>query len=342
VRINELQSIISFLAQPHIQQLQSEALDLLLTLIEPKLHQPTSDQLILLLYEPNVADHLYALVAQPDLNPKTQQKILKIIRLLLSTNKVYDKSKARLRLEDTGGYGGLVSKLQSQQGQHVSNNSQLALDLIDNFLLDNTTAMTNYDGLWHIVSLFTLATSPRLADDQPTLITARIKCLERLINFVFVNSNVVKILVKSLAWQDVVCQLFCLSEISKSNVKQQYQQPEIVISSDTFCEEANGSPVTGVDLHSTYMISGSLVLSKGLIENRRTSEEIIMLSPVKETTATRLNVNESDSLQTLDETVEADTVASGEEMFEKLVYFVFKLAWEGVIGSHQDAWKVIR
>jgi len=141
-----------------------------------------------------------------------------------------------MRLDDSGGYAGLVSKLQSQHGQQLGNNAQLALHLIDNFLLDNAATMTNYDGLWHIVSLLTLAVSPRLADDQPALIAARIKCLEKLINFVFVNSNVVKVLVKSLAWQDVTCQLFCMSELSKYSLKQQ-QRPEIVVSSETFCEE---------------------------------------------------------------------------------------------------------
>lgn len=236
VRIAELQSLLSFLALPQTAQIQSEALDLLLALLEPKPHQPVSDQLILLLFEPNVADHLYALLAQPELSHPTQHKLLKLIRLLLATNKVYDKSKARMRLDDSGGYAGLVSKLQSQHGQHLGNNAQLALHLIDNFLLDNAATMTNYDGLWHIVSLLTLAVSPRLADDQPALIAARIKCLERLINFVFVNSSVVKVLVKSMAWQDVACQLFCMSELSKCSVKQQ-QQPEIVVSSETFCEE---------------------------------------------------------------------------------------------------------
>ncbi len=83
---------------------------------------------------------------------------------------------------------------------------------------------------------------------------------------------------------------------------------------------------------------GSSKVSRGLIRAGGSTEEMLVLSPVKEA-ASAARVSGNESLQTLDGSVEAEG-ASGEEMFEKLVYFVFKLVWEGVVGSHQDAWKV--
>lgn len=87
LRIGELQAIVSFISQPQVC-LQSEALDLLIGLLDTKPNQTVSDQLVLLLFEPSVADGLYGLLAQSDLNAMVQRKLLKVMRLLLSTKKV--------------------------------------------------------------------------------------------------------------------------------------------------------------------------------------------------------------------------------------------------------------
>lgn len=130
-----------------------------------------------------------------------------------------------MRLIECGGYVGLVSKIQSQRSQ--VNNSQLALDLLENFLLDEMTS-TTHDDAWHIVSLLTISSSPRLSEDFHTLISSRLKCSQRLINFIFANANGAKLLVKCQAWQDIICQLFCLTEMSNYE-----KQPLKVISNKT-------------------------------------------------------------------------------------------------------------
>ena len=105
IKIGELQAMISFLANSCRNVLfQNDMLDLLSTLVEAP--HNASDQLVLLLFEPNIADSLYALVTQPDLDKTVQSKLLRLLRMLLKTKKVYEKSKSRLRLEDCGGFAG--------------------------------------------------------------------------------------------------------------------------------------------------------------------------------------------------------------------------------------------
>ena len=105
IKIGELQAMISFLANSSRNVLfQNDMLDLLSTLVEAP--HNASDQLVLLLFEPNIADSLYALVTQPDLDKTVQSKLLRLLRMLLKTKKVYEKSKSRLRLEDCGGFAG--------------------------------------------------------------------------------------------------------------------------------------------------------------------------------------------------------------------------------------------
>lgn len=82
--------------------------------------------------------------------------------------------------------------------------------------------------------------------------------------------------------------------------------------------------------HQSYPDSTDTNVNRALIMREESlNDESLILSPVKE-----MHLNES--IKTLDE---SDEMAGREELFEKLVYLVFKLAWEGVTGSGQEAWK---
>jgi hypothetical protein len=110
IKIGELNAIISFLANNSTPRQNllflNDMLDMLISLVDVPANNSSSDQLLLLMFEPNVADGLYALLAQPELDKQIQQKIIKLIRILLKTKKVYEKSKGRLRLDECGGYAG--------------------------------------------------------------------------------------------------------------------------------------------------------------------------------------------------------------------------------------------
>lgn len=80
------------------------------------------------------------------------------------------------------------------------------------------SSTTNYDNLWHIISLLTL--SPvQLINDRLTLLRVRSLACDLVIKFFFAqqNPNVMRALTRSAAWQDIVCQLFCVERLPVSN-----------------------------------------------------------------------------------------------------------------------------
>ena len=212
IRIGELNAIVSFLATTRNVLFQGDLLDMLISLLESP---STQDQLYLLLFEPNVADGFYALIAQADIDESIQRKLLKIIRILLKSKKVYEKSKARIRLEECGTYAGLVTKFISEfsalklnpNSTNQAFNEYLVIDLLENVLIEEAT-LTSYDNLWHILSLLTLTS----VNDASNLIKVRIKVCELVISFLQMNTNAARLLVKSQAWQDILCQFFCIEK----------------------------------------------------------------------------------------------------------------------------------
>lgn len=120
IGINELNAMVSFLVNGNVS-FQLDMLELLIVLVEAP---NASDQLVLLLFEPNMADGLYALLVQPDVDMQVQHKLMRLFKILLKTKKVYEKSKGRMRLDECGGYGGLVSKLFSEYSHSYNNQSQ--------------------------------------------------------------------------------------------------------------------------------------------------------------------------------------------------------------------------
>lgn len=120
IGINELNAMVSFLVNGNVS-FQLDMLELLIALVDAP---NASDQLVLLLFEPNMADGLYALLVQPDVDMQVQHRLVKLIKVLLKTKKVYEKSKGRMRLDECGGYAGLVSKLFSEYSHSYNNQSQ--------------------------------------------------------------------------------------------------------------------------------------------------------------------------------------------------------------------------
>lgn len=95
------------------------------------------DQIFLLLYEPHNSELLYSMLTNKKINMDVKQKIIKLLSILLRSERVYDKHKTRLRLEDgsvigvTGGmYRGLISYL-TEQNLSV----EVVMMLLDQILL---------------------------------------------------------------------------------------------------------------------------------------------------------------------------------------------------------------
>ena len=207
IRPRELDAMLSFLANTRNPMFQADLLDMLIALLEAPANA-ANDQLFLLMFEPHMADGLYSLVVQPDISERVQRKLLKVIKILLKTKKVYDKNKTRMRLDECGTYAGLVGKLNAEYAARnqrhprasvvgysavaaaaSANTSDMSLpptqlvnvlnelfviDLLENCLLDDT-APNCYENMWSILSLLSPLNTSEFNMDMRSLIRMRLK-----------------------------------------------------------------------------------------------------------------------------------------------------------------------
>ncbi|XP_069082133.1 neurobeachin-like protein 1 isoform X2 [Pleurodeles waltl] len=99
----EIQSIMAYIAATSEEEQLCGILEVLLSLLQAS---PSRDQLFLLLFEPGNADILYALVLNQRYSDRLKELVFKIEDQLLTCNKVYERSKQRIRLREVG-YSGL-------------------------------------------------------------------------------------------------------------------------------------------------------------------------------------------------------------------------------------------
>ncbi|XP_075464697.1 neurobeachin-like protein 1 isoform X2 [Ascaphus truei] len=99
----EIQSIMGYIAAINDEEQLCGILEMLLNLLNTS---PTQDQLFLLLFEPGNADILYALLLNQRYSDRLKELVFKILEQLLKCNKVYERSKQRMRLREVG-YSGL-------------------------------------------------------------------------------------------------------------------------------------------------------------------------------------------------------------------------------------------
>ena len=365
---------------------------------------------------------------QVDLEKGVQRKLVRLIRVLLRTKKVYDKSKSRLRLDECGTYAGLVSKLSNeyaiylrsqpsaeawQQQQHVWFNQNLATDLLENFLLDESNVLACAENVWHIVALNNLSSQTHfLLGDETLLIRSRLKVCELLASFIFTYPNTVKLLARYSGWPTVLCHYLCRRRKKNTkiaNATQQHQLlPHIIVSpsstinsssSITKAEEENDveeeeswESVSGHENENEAMLSTpppppstaqnnnrqkefNKKLTRSKINRQVTStlmktskenesnEHIANKRSLKFTAASSIEDNNEDSLvsdEVLikkilnkeeqddddddDDESELDISSnldheSVKQLTEKFLYIVYRLTWDGIVGSSDEVWK---
>lgn len=93
--------------------------------------------------------------------------------------------------------------------------------------------------------------------------------------------------------------------------------------------------------HSNTAFAGAITNtgghSKGRVKRLSTTSFSSPLSP----RVARFHLDESNEHSKLSTDLSEELGADGNELYEKLVFIVYKLIWEGIVGSNEDAWKVI-
>ncbi|TRY98711.1 hypothetical protein DNTS_010265 [Danionella cerebrum] len=139
---DEIQSILGYISAIGDEEQLCGVLDLLVTLVQTS---AARDQLFLLLFEPGAADSCYALLLSNKHSDRLRQLVFKLFERMLKCDRVYEKSKQRLRLKDVG-YSGL-SLLFSEM--HLT--STLFKCLLNQIL--STDSVVNYKDLMAVVQL---------------------------------------------------------------------------------------------------------------------------------------------------------------------------------------------
>ncbi|GAB6029770.1 Neurobeachin-like protein 1 [Chamberlinius hualienensis] len=192
VNSNEIDAIMGFLISVKDETMLSEMVDILLTVME---HPQCKDQLFLLIYEPCCVELFYCLLMNPMYSIEFRCRVLKLISVILNTNKVYEKYKIRLRLQDIG-LAGLISRL---EGLPVS--VEMAKLLVDQVLLTDNVA--SWQGLL-VVLYFIRFTDANL----------KLEILRKVAQTVLLHTTSLHLIGLQQGWHDCILELLIKQPIS--------------------------------------------------------------------------------------------------------------------------------
>ncbi|KAL7890530.1 hypothetical protein AOLI_G00000060 [Acnodon oligacanthus] len=197
----EIQSILGYIAAIGDDEQLCGMLELLLTLLQTS---AARDQLFLLLFEPGVADSCYALLLNHKHSDRLRELVFKVrdtkpfisqlsvFERMLKCDRVYEKSKQRLRLREVG-YSGLTLLFSDLQLT-----PSLVKCLINQVL--HTDTVVNYKDLMALVQL-THRAGP----------SVRLLVCKRLYSLLQSQSDAALQISRQLCWQDTLMRLLVRS-----------------------------------------------------------------------------------------------------------------------------------
>uniref|UniRef100_A0A1B6DB47 Neurobeachin-like protein 1 n=1 Tax=Clastoptera arizonana TaxID=38151 RepID=A0A1B6DB47_9HEMI len=199
--IKELNAVMGFLATCKEEIMVLEVLEMLISQLESK---SCKDQLILLMYEPQAADLLYCILIDKNFSMDLKQRVLKMLSVLLRTEKIYERNKSRLRLQDSttvGMYPGLIAMFPEQ----VLSMEFVAM-LLDQILL--TESNGSYSGALSLLHALSLAE-----------LDIKLEAARKLLTVTFMRQSAPQFLAKQVGWQDCVTRLLIKCPITSCNTE---------------------------------------------------------------------------------------------------------------------------
>ncbi|KAK2169991.1 hypothetical protein LSH36_5g09019 [Paralvinella palmiformis] len=351
ITFQELSQIIGFITAVKEEQLISDTLDLLLFLLEVR---SKPDQIYLLLFEKNMADLLYGLLSNKDFSCALKEKVLVVLWLLLSTNKVYEKNKVSLRLIDNGLYPGLMCTM---TGQPVSLN-------MAKLMFQQVLAVESANGVnaaLYVIQMLHLADVDTKLEASRQLLQALCSC-----------ASAPKQFAQQIGWQDAIVRLFIhhprvvsKSNINLNNCATESGSPERDTASGTSNIEDQEEYHPGMDFsdedatqngscfHLTDDLISECSSAEGMSRSSTTSLEDLTVK--KSGSVGALSIisasgdNGSTSTQNSEITqalvrmglIRSDSMSmeKTEELCQNLLIILFTIMWKGVEGSGEQSWK---
>ncbi|EEC02964.1 nbeal1, putative [Ixodes scapularis] len=229
VNIQDVNAVVSYVLSQKKEELVKEVVEILLQLLDGS---ATRDQLVLLLYEPNCAELFYCLLLNREFSSCTKVKVLKLIEVLLKSDKVYEKSKSRLRLSEVGfaSLTGLVS------ANEVT--AEVAKELVNLILL--TDISQGFQGFLALLNLM-----------KTMDVEVKYYAAQKLLSALNENAASLPTLAQQTGWQECVLSLLIKEPISEASCANRATLPslDLIDLSSLETEAANadsekpGSPV---------------------------------------------------------------------------------------------------
>ncbi|XP_063788663.1 neurobeachin-like protein 1 isoform X2 [Pseudophryne corroboree] len=182
----EIQSIVGYIAATGDEEQLLGILEVIYQLLSAS---PTLEQLYLLLFEPGSADILYALLLNQRYSDRLKELVFMILELMLNCNKVYEKSKQRIRLREVG-YSGLGL---------LVNDAPVTTLLIKGLLNQVLRADTviNYKDLLAVVHM-----------SHRSDLTVRVAICRKVLQLLQYQQDAAAQIAQQLAWQDTFVRFF--------------------------------------------------------------------------------------------------------------------------------------
>ncbi|KAL4217498.1 Neurobeachin-like protein 1 [Mactra antiquata] len=214
ITAEELNIIFNFMMACRGENMICEVLDMLISLMEGGRKQ---DQLFLLMFEPHIGEMLYGLLTLKGFTIIYYEKIVKVLYILLKTDRVYEKNKSRLRLTDCG-YLGLISLI---QGIEVSGPT------IKRFIeqVSNTDSLSSYNALLAILQLI-----------YQSGFDIKLEASRQLLSILGSKTNAAKNFAKQLGWQEVLTKLFILKPVAKATGTSDINNCDISVENQSACD----------------------------------------------------------------------------------------------------------
>nr|XP_023698354.1 neurobeachin-like protein 1 isoform X3 [Paramormyrops kingsleyae] len=182
----ELHSMLGYIAAIGSEEQLCEMLELLLSLLQTSMAR---DQLFLLLFEPGAADTCYALILNSKYSDRLRELVFKLFQRMLKCDRVYEKSKQRLKLREAG-YSGLTLLFSEL---HVT--PTLVRSLLDQVL--SADPVVNYKDLMALVQL-----SHRAG------LSVRLLVCKKLYHLLQSQQDAAQQISRQLCWQETLAKLF--------------------------------------------------------------------------------------------------------------------------------------
>ncbi|KAL5005989.1 hypothetical protein ScPMuIL_017147 [Solemya velum] len=188
ITFQEVSQILNFLIVLTEEEVVLECLDMLISLLQVE-NRKKQDQLYLLLFENDMAEMFYGLLTRSQHSAEYYEKVVKMLHILLKTDKVYEKSKIRLRLLDCG-YLGLVEMI---KGCPVT--PQMIKMLLEQVSLSDSAH--SYNAVLAVLQLI-----------EKESLEVKLEASRQILAILVTKPNAARHFSKQLGWQEVLTKLF--------------------------------------------------------------------------------------------------------------------------------------